>query len=338
MQLTKKNNFFYFLKKNNALSYIYIFLILFNIIASSKINTSSIRRKLKYKSTTQCDFSDQNQSHVEIPEQSRTLNAENSLSKFAVGFFEGLIGNKTGWYRCLPDEYFVETPNLKQQGFVQEKFSKLSERLQKLGKKLAQIVTFVCYTVTATKAAIKLYAWIFKSSSETSFLEGKFHKRKPDGRSLDEWLSSVVKKSDHSKLSKFTNKMKNAFGSKFEDIRKLGNSVNKFRTTLKDFFNQPIVKEILCIGKCVVSVTSAGSNLYSIANAIDTFVSIGLSKVGFIYIAKFIWNLICNYEKFIAAVNAAALALTETSKEKYFYWGKVLGLIANILGTSAVTK
>jgi hypothetical protein len=337
----KLANNFSLLTKNKFLGIIYIFLILLNTIVLTAANTRSHKRKFKHRTSTLCDLSSNDGSSPPV-RHSRTFDVEKPLSKFAIGFFEGLIGNKVGWYDCLPDKYFVETPNLQQEGFVQEKFNNLSDGLKKFGDRLHLIVDFVCYSVSIRKAVIKLYAWLFKKgSSTTRFLEGKFMTKgsnSQDESEMNEWFKENKTSLKLPQFSNFSEKLRSRLGEKLETLKSFGSEINQFKNKLKEFLNQPIVQEILCVGKCVISITSAAINLYNIAQLIESFTISALTKAGFVYIARFVWNLICNYEKFVAAINAAALALNETTNQKYFYWGKVMGLILNILGTSAVLK
>jgi hypothetical protein len=68
----------------------------------------------------------------EDPNTVKTINVTAPLARFFVGIFEGFIGNKVSWYRCLPEKYFIDTIDIGSEGIVQEKFAQLSETLQKV--------------------------------------------------------------------------------------------------------------------------------------------------------------------------------------------------------------
>jgi hypothetical protein len=320
------------LKKKQLLGLIYFFIILFNAMIVTAKHTRSLSRMFRNRNMMECD-------HVNDTPSStvKTINVSAPLGRFIVGVFEGVIGNNVDWYKCLPEEYFVDVPDIGRHGFVQEKFNEFSESLQNVLLRVELVVTWTCRVVAITKIVSKLFAWIFKShpNKRKIFLEGKFTRN----RGFFDRFSEMIDESNgwgREKLEKIKNKVSQI---NLEEIKNIADVIVDFKKKISDFLKQPMVKKVLCIGKCIYDVLKSSNELFQISTVIDTLISGALNFTGVYAVAKIIWKLICNFQKFTQLVNFAAQALrTENKAEKFFYWGKTFGLLLNLIGTTLSKK
>jgi hypothetical protein len=120
------------------------------------------------------------------------------------------------------------------------------------------------------------------------------------------------------------------FWTKFENLLK----------NMKTFLQDPLVQQAICYVNCVYGL---GGQLLTIGNIVD---GLSLIVVNFVanfsavtLIIKFVWKIICNLTTFFEIVQEAKNAVTDTDiKQRYFHFGKALGLILKIAVTFAFKK
>jgi hypothetical protein len=88
-----------------------------------------------------------------------------------------------------------------------------------------------------------------------------------------------------------------------------------------------------------LELVTSSVEIFNVSQAIDILISGTLNFTGVYSVAKFVWRLICNFEKYGQLINYFNQARISTNQsDKLYYWGKTLGTLFNIIGTSMVFK
>jgi hypothetical protein len=274
--------------------------------------------------------------------KSSTIPPSNPSVKLFIGFTQGLIGSESNWEECLPREYLEGTPNLSSEGFIEQHFAQISPKLQTIKNALnsvERVVNWFCSTKNYRDTVVNLYAWTFNHKSKKKrkiFLEGHFKRR--GGPSKEFFINigkSVVCAAQA--VASECNHIKEVFDSEKQQVLDtLTPHIENLKFVIHEILNQPGLKKLIDYGKCVVrisQVANESANLIgSFGETVDSVVLEGVSNVGFMKIAKIVWNIICNLSNFYHVIDLTASAVGASTPENYYFWGQALGKLVNTIG------
>jgi hypothetical protein len=320
----KLNNFLK-LNKNKILPFFYLLLILGSYIDALESTRKSHKRHHSHRSSN--------------------TPPSNPGVKLFLGFTQGLIGSETSWESCLPPEYLSGSPTMTESGFVDEQFKALSPKLEAIKTSLSQVqsvVNWFCSTQNYRETLVNLYAWTFshKSKRRRIFLEGHF-KRSRNLPKKDFFIkigNSVVCAAQT--VAAECNHIKDMFDTEKQRVLDaITPHIENLKAIINEIFNQPGLKKLIQYGKCVVDAshlaTESAHLIGGFGETVDTVVIHGATNVGFIKIAKIVWNIICKISDFNQVIDLTASAVNANSPDNYYFWGQALGKLINTIGNTS---
>jgi hypothetical protein len=281
---------------------------------------------------------------------------DHPLANFLIGTLEGLGGNETGFYQCLPDAW-------KKKGNVADtevkglnsSFNDWSPGLSTFLSASEPVIKFACSTrdhimkMISGLVSLGLKKQLKRKFREASFMQfseknkrtektkRKMHSKRFAAAAYMRNYRAVMLISE-AKVQWFWDDIKNnIFKQWFQPIQ---NKVTSLVQSISNFFKNPIFAQIRKAYDCVQTLKNAAKTivdtLKELKNKFDVLMQAASNQVLLIItVVDYLLAMICNWQKFKQAVEFLIGGLSnKDDKMKWLLFGKALGTLFFAVSTS----